>query len=185
MDLVLASKSPRRASLLQGAGLTFRVVVAGVDEHRAPGEVPDGYALRLAREKRDAVMPLSPRSVVVAADTVVALGEEVLEKPVDAADARRMLRTLSGQVHRVHTAVAVGGPNGRHECVVTTQVAFRALSDGEIARYVATGEPMDKAGSYGIQGEGGALTDWVQGSYTAVVGLPLKETLELIARVSS
>jgi septum formation protein len=130
-------------------------------------------------------MRMSPRAVVVAADTVVTLGGDVLEKPADAADAYRMLRTLSGQVHQVHTAVAVGTGDALHDVVVTTQVAFRALSDGEIARYVATGEPMDKAGSYGIQGEGGALTDWVQGSYTAVVGLPLKETLELLARVAS
>ena len=126
-------------------------------------------------------MKLCAGSVVVAADTVVALADEVLEKPQDAADARRMLRILSGQTHRVCTAVAVGGPASRQHRVVTTEVSFRALSDDEIARYVATGEPMDKAGAYGIQGEGGALTDCVRGSYTAVVGLPLRETLELMA----
>ncbi|MBI5496438.1 MAG: septum formation inhibitor Maf [Deltaproteobacteria bacterium] len=181
MNLVLASKSPRRAWLLQSAGLSFRVVVAGVEETRRTGESPPEYALRLAREKRDAVVPMVPGAVVLAADTVVALGEDVLEKPRDAADAAVMLRRLSAVEHAVHTAVAAAGPAGAAHRVVTARVRFRPLSDEDISRYVATGEPLDKAGAYGIQGDGGALVDEVHGSYTTVVGLPLREALELIA----
>jgi septum formation protein len=181
--LVLASRSPRRAWLLQRAGVVFDVDVPAVDERHQPPESPPDYALRLARAKRDAVTSRRPGVVVLAADTVVALDGEVLEKPRDQEDACRMLRALSGRCHQVHTAVAAGGPAGQAEGVVTAAVSFRALGDKEIASYVATGEPMDKAGAYGIQGDGGALVDRVEGSYTCVVGLPLKEALELVRQV--
>jgi septum formation protein len=182
-DLILASKSPRRAWLLQSACVPFRVVVAGVDEQRQPGEPPPAYATRLAREKAQAVLRMAGSAVVVAADTVVALGDVVLEKPTDDADARRMLRTLSGASHVVHTAVAVGCRGLLKVQCVDTRVTFRTLTDAEIDRYVATGEPLDKAGAYGIQGDGGALVAQVNGSYTAVVGLPLAETLALVEEV--
>lgn len=179
-ELILASKSPRRAWLLTCAGVPFRIVVAGVDEVRRPGEPPAGYAERLAREKASAVLAMTRNTVVVAADTVVALGDVVLEKPADPEDARRMLRTLSGQTHTVHTAVAVGRGATIRQVRVDTRVTFRVLGDAEIDGYVATGEPMDKAGAYGIQGDGGALVAQIHGSYTAVVGLPLQETLALV-----
>ena len=185
MDLILASNSPRRAWVLRCAGVVHRVVVAGVDETRLPGEPPDACALRLAQLKRDAVMRLAPQAVVLAADTVVALDGDVLEKPRDVEEAKALLKRLSGRSHHVHTAVAAGGPLRQAAVTVTTQVTFRALQDAEVERYVATGEPMDKAGAYGIQGDGGALVDTVTGSYTAVVGLPVREALELLARVTS
>ncbi|MEW5853715.1 MAG: Maf family protein [Myxococcota bacterium] len=184
-SFILASRSPRRAQLLESAGLTFRVLAPDVEERRAPGEAPDAYAARLARDKRDAVAAREPGAAVLAADTVVALGDDVLEKPLDDADATRMLRALAGREHQVHTAVAVRGPRGASDVVVSVTVRFRPLTDEEIARYVATGEPRDKAGSYGIQGLGGALVDEVHGSYTAVVGLPLRQSLELLARVGA
>lgn len=185
VDLILASNSPRRAWLLQCAGVAFRVVVAGVDETRHPGEAPEACALRLAQDKRDAVLRLVRPGVVVAADTVVALDGDMLEKPHTPAEAKAMLMRLSGRTHQVHTGVAVGGPLRSLALTVTTEVTFRALSDGEMDRYVATGEPMDKAGGYGIQGDGGALVDTVRGSYTAVVGLPVRETLALLAAVTA
>jgi septum formation protein len=161
----------------------FEVSVANVEEAPLHAEEPADCALRLAKEKRNAVMEQHPESAVVAADTVVSLGNTVLEKPRDPEDAMAILRSLSGCVHTVHTAVAVGGPRLKIERVVTAQVGFRALSDAEIDAYVASGEPMDKAGAYGIQGDGGALVDHVHGSYTAIVGLPLRETLELLRLV--
>lgn len=181
--IILASRSPRRAWLLHSAGVAFTVDVPAIDEQRAPGEHPPDYALRLAREKRDAVVARRAGSAVLAADTVVCLGDQVLEKPVDDDDARRMLAALSGREHAVHTAVACAGPAGTMDRVVTSRVWFRPLTPAEVDRYVATGEPRDKAGAYGIQGDGGSLVDRVEGSYTCVVGLPLREALELLRQV--
>ncbi len=177
-DVILASASPRRLSLLTQIGFTPRVRVSSIEERRAPDESPTEYTLRLAREKAQAVArgldPQDPR-FVLSADTIVVLGEEVLEKPADVQDAERMLRALSGQTHQVITAFCWLD----RECdllhveAVSTDVTFLELSDETIARYAATGEPMDKAGAYGIQGIGGALVAGIQGWYASVVGLPI------------
>lgn len=185
MDIILASKSPRRAWLLSCAGVPFHVVVAGVDEVRAHNEEAAAYCQRLAREKRDAVVKIAPGCAVLAADTIVVLDGTILEKPSTPEDAVRMLQTLSGREHVVHTAVAVAGGGRTAEHLALTRVKFRTLGDLEIHKYVATGDPMDKAGAYGIQGDGGALVDSIHGSYTAVAGLPLQEALTMLREVGA
>ncbi len=179
MRLVLASASPRRAALLYAAGVSFEVRPADLDETPLPGEAPRAYARRVARAKARAVHAHDGETVL-AADTVVALGARILGKPDSTEAARAMLSDLSGRTHAVHTAVAVRVGTRIIGRTVTTRVRFRSLSEADIARYLATGEPYDKAGGYGIQGEGGALVARVVGSYTAVVGLPLEETLVLL-----
>lgn len=177
MELVLASQSPRRKALLLSIGIRPRIVVPAVDETPLPGELPMAHALRVATKKAEAVKG----EAVLAADTVVALDAEILGKPVDEEDAVAMLSKLSDRTHVVHTAVVLSIRGRVLADVVTTEVRFRALSEAEIRNYVATREPMDKAGAYGIQGEGGALVAELAGSYTNVVGLPLEETLRLLA----
>ena len=162
--------------MLASVGLHPEIVAADVDETPLPGEAPIPYALRVATSKANAI--LDPRPVL-AADTVVALDGRILAKAEDPDDAVRMIRELSGRWHAVHTAVVLRGERTLSD-LVTTEVRFRDLSDAEIRRYVDTREPMDKAGAYGIQGEGGALVAEVRGSYTNVVGLPLEETLRLL-----
>ncbi len=176
--LILASASPRRRELLQSAGIHFEVCPADLDERVLPGEPPRAYAGRVAREKALAV----PGARVLAADTVVALEGEVLGKPADADEARRLLQALSGRTHTVYTAVALRVDRRVHQRICATQVRFRELSERDIEWYVGTSEPYDKAGGYGIQGQGGALVDRLRGSYTNVIGLPLRETLALLAR---
>lgn len=177
VSLVLASSSPRRKLLLQSVGLALQVKAPEVDETAAPAEAPIPYALRVARAKAAAVDSPLP---ILAADTVVALDGEILGKPQTPQHAQQMLAQLSGRTHHVHTAVVVRRGAHYDSQVVTTAVRFRYLSASEIETYVATGEPLDKAGAYGIQGHGGALVDQVEGSYTNVVGLPLAETLRLL-----
>lgn len=167
------------------AGVHLVVRPADVDESPGTGERPVVYVARVARSKFDAVAATQPGQIVVAADTTVDLDDAVLGKPVDAADARSMLRALSGRAHRVHTAVVVGWANQIRELVVTTEVTFGELTDGDIDAYVATGEPLDKAGSYAIQGAGGALIARIDGSPTNVIGLPLRETLTLISTLAA
>jgi septum formation protein len=179
--LVLASQSPRRRELLAQLGLELEVRPAHADESVLDGEPPRDYVLRVAREKARAV----PGDLVLAADTAVVLDGEVLGKPAGADDARRMLRALSGTVHEVLTAVCVRRalpPPAELDAVVATRVRFAPLSDREIEWYVATGEPLDKAGAYAIQGSGGAFVLGVDGSVSNVVGLPLAETMDLLAR---
>lgn len=176
--LILASGSPRRRELLLSAGVKFDVRPADVDESVRPGEDPRAYALRVATDKALAVAG----DLVLAADTVVALGDTVLGKPRDVEDARRTLERLSGRTHRVFTAVVLGTRGRLKSRVCSTAVTFRLLTVADIDRYVSTGEPMDKAGAYGIQGLGGSLVDRVRGSYTNVIGLPLRETLALLDR---
>ena len=180
-SLILASASPRRRELLSQLGITFTVSAADIDETPREGEAADAYVLRLAREKARAVAARHPGAWVLAADTTVALGPQLLGKPRDAEEAKAMLSRLSGRTHEVHTGVALAG---RHEeaLVVRTRVTFRALSSGEIAWYAGTGEPLDKAGAYAVQGRGGFLVAAVEGSPTNVIGLPLGETLALLAR---
>ncbi len=196
--LVLASASPRRRELLALLGLPFDVRPADLDETPQPGEGASALVLRLARAKAAAVAAASPvtgRSagplVVLAADTVVALGDEVFGKPVDDADARRMLGALSGRTHRVLTGVAlavraVGAPPTEARVlaeVVTTEVTMVVLPAAHIDWYVARGEPRDKAGAYAIQGRGGLFVDRIAGSWDNVVGLPLVATRRLLATV--
>lgn len=178
--LVLASRSPRRRELLLQLGLAPEVRPADTDESVLPGEPPRDYVLRVARDKARAV----PGEVVLAADTAVVLHGVVLGKPSDEADARRMLRALSGTRHEVITGVCVRLGTGALEldAVVSTEVLFTRLSDRAVDWYVATGEPLDKAGAYAIQGAGGAFVAEVRGSVSNVVGLPLVETAALLAR---
>jgi septum formation protein len=180
--LVLASQSPRRRELLAQLGIAVEVRPAHADESVRPGEPPRDYVLRLAREKARAVTG----DVVLAADTAVVLGLEVLGKPVDAADARRMLEALSGTEHEVLTAVCVrraqAAPAEELDALAATTVRFARLSSAEIDWYVGTGEPLDKAGAYAIQGAGGAFVLSVSGSVSNVVGLPLAETTALLRR---
>ncbi|RKG84613.1 Maf family protein [Corallococcus terminator] len=177
--LVLASASPRRKDLLAQLGLRFTVTAADIDETPTAGEIARNYVQRLAEEKSRTVAARHPDAWVLAADTTVALGSELLGKPRHAAEARDMLGRLSGRTHEVFTGIAVAG-RARASQVVRTQVTFRALSPEEIAWYADTGEPLDKAGAYAIQGKGGFLVASIEGSPTNVIGLPLGETLALL-----
>jgi septum formation protein len=174
--LILASASPRRRELLAQAGFTFDVHPADVNEDLRPGEDPIAYVVRLAREKAECVFAQIPASlplVVLGADTTVTIDSHILAKPADAADAARMLRMLSGRTHRVITGVAVVTAKGSQVAAEVTGVQFLSLSDEEIATYVATREPMDKAGAYGIQGPAAKWIPRIEGCYFNVVGLPL------------
>jgi len=175
---VLASASPRRRQLLEMLGIPFRVEAATVQEIRLPREAPEAYARRLARDKARAV----PGALVLGADTIVVLGDEVLEKPVDAADAVRMLLRLEGRQHEVITAICLLADGTAHEAVDRTLVTFRPATEAFLAQYVATGEPMDKAGAYGIQGYGAALVERIEGDFFGVMGLPVRLVLELLER---
>lgn len=179
--LVLASGSPRRRELLRRIGLDPVVDPADVPEVPSPDESPRDYVARLARDKATAVAMRHPGALVLAGDTTVVRDDRILEKPEDAADAVRMLRALSGGEHEVLTALALASDGGMHVRVDRTVVRFRTLSDREIEAYVATGEPMDKAGAYGIQGIGGALVAEIRGDYGTVVGLSLPGVIALLA----
>jgi septum formation protein len=183
--VVLASASPRRHELLGMIGIAHEVDPADIDESVRAGESDTDYALRLATEKGVAVAARHPDALVIAADTVVVVDGRIFGKPVDGADACRMLRVLSGRTHVVHTAVAVVRDAGRRveSEVESTRVTFRALDDGEVAAYVATGEPMDKAGAYGIQGYGATIVERVEGDYFTVMGLALRQLVSLLERV--
>jgi len=178
--LVLASASPRRADLLRNAGIPFVVDPAHVPEQPVAGEVPIGYAQRLAREKAQAVFARHPGDAVLGADTVVVIDEHLLEKPADADDAARMLRLLSGRTHQVITGVCLVAPGFERTETEVTQVTFSRLSDQEITEYVRSGEPMDKAGAYGIQGIASRWVTAVQGCYFNVVGLPVARVYRLL-----
>ncbi len=176
--LVLASASPRRLTLLAQIGITPAAVdPADLDETPLAGELPRDHALRLAREKAQAVAPRHPDAIVLAADTVVAAGRRILPKAEDAATARQCLSILSGRRHKVHAAVAVIGPEGRMQTRLSTStVTFSRLTAADIARYLATDEWRGKAGGYAIQGLAAAYVRFLSGSYSGVVGLPLYET---------
>ena len=176
MQILLASASPRRRALLESAGVRVLVLPPAVDEVEADGESPADLAARLARDKVWAVDD-DRGLAVLAADTVVALGGRSLGKPLDERAAAAMLRRLSGEEHEVITSWYIRHEDRERSGQVHTTVWFRSLNDDEITRYVATGEPLDKAGAYGIQGGGAALVDRVSGSYTNVIGLPLAEVL--------
>jgi len=184
MALILASASPRRRELLRQLGVHFEVRASEVPEQPEAGECAPSYARRVAREKALAIGRACPDAWVCAADTVVVKGGEVLGKPEDAADARRMLNQLSGASHHVLTAVVLLGPGRRvdAELVAASIVEFRTLGQAEIDAYVASGEPMDKAGAYAIQGGAAGFVTRVEGSYSNVVGLPLEDVRALLER---
>jgi septum formation protein len=181
MQLVLASASPRRAELLRTAGFSFDVRPADVDETPNSDESPADYALRVARDKARAVAARADTgSCILAADTVVAVGTQILGKPSDPADARRMLSILSGIVHEVLTAVVLRSGDREASEVASTRVRFVALSPAEIEWYVQSGEPDGKAGAYAIQGLGSRFVDWIEGSWSNVVGLPVATVYRML-----
>ncbi len=182
MGLILASTSPRRKELLAQLGVEFECVAPDIEEAQQSGETAEQYVLRLAKDKSRVGLTLgsSQGDVALGSDTVVVCDGVVLEKPIDYADANRMLSMLSGRQHQVMTAVAVTSKNKQSSVVVTTDVWFKSLSQQEIERYWLSKEPCDKAGSYGIQGVGGRFVTRIEGSYHAVVGLPLYETDQLL-----
>jgi septum formation protein len=179
-ELVLASGSPRRRELLEGLGVRFKVRPVDLDESPLPDEDPGNYVLRLAIEK--AAARVEPGELVLAADTTVVVDGEILGKPRDDDDARRMLRLLAGREHAVLTGIALHGSEKAAE-VDETLVRFAPLSEAEIDWYVATGEPRDKAGAYAIQGLGSLFVEAVEGSYSNVVGLPVPRMYRLFARL--
>ncbi len=187
-ELILASSSPRRRELLQHLGLPFTIEVPGIDEQQRKGELPADYVLRNSLEKAIAIAK-SPNRLVIAADTIGVLDGVVLEKPIDAADAQRMLMSMSGRSHEVLTGVTValhGSKEARvRSKVVRTVVHFKVLNQREIAHYVGSGEPLDKAGSYGIQGGAGFMVEKISGSFSNVVGLPMAELVSLLSEFAN
>jgi septum formation protein len=173
--VILASSSPRRRELLKQIGLSFTIDPADVDESLLPGEDPEGYAVRVALDKARVAAGRTGDGLVIAADTIVVLGRDILGKPVDVRDAERMLSLLSGRKHRVITGLALldAGTGMTRTDSAVTGVWFRELTPAEISAYVSTGEPLDKAGAYGIQEKGAILVEKIEGCYYNVVGLPL------------
>lgn len=183
VPIYLASGSPQRHALLRQLGVDFRVLENEVDETIHPGEAAGSYVTRLAESKAIAGSRLcDERAIVLGADTTVQCDDAVLGKPRNGEDAAAMLRRLSGRSHEVLTAVALAGPFGHLAALSRTRVYFKALSEDAIARYIATGEPRDKAGAYAIQGFAAAFIERIEGSYSGVMGLPLFETAELLAK---
>jgi len=182
--LYLASQSARRAELLSQIGVLFHKLDINLDESLLKGEGAKDYVLRLACAKSALGWQQSSQSwPVLGADTIVVIDQQILGKPCDQADARKMLNMLSGNTHQVYTAVALTTAQGQVHCVVKTAVSFGNLTSQQIDDYWASGEPLDKAGSYGIQGLGGQLVKHINGSYSAVVGLPLYETRQLLNQI--
>jgi septum formation protein len=181
--VILASASPRRRELLALVGIPHVVVPANIDESYRDGEEAAEHAERLAREKATAIVSKNPDAIVIAADTIVLIEGLVLGKPRDEADAERMLTMLSGQTHVVLTAVAVARGERMRSGVESVRVTFRPLTRARIRAYIATREPMDKAGSYGIQGYGATLVERIDGDYFAVMGLALGRMIDLFAEL--
>lgn len=181
--VILASASPRRRDLLDLIGIAHEVRPADIDETALPDEAPIPHAERLARAKAHALAEGHPDIVVIAADTIVVVDGDILGKPRDEAHAAEMLRRLAGRAHTVYTAIAVARGELTESAVEAVRVTFRALTDDEIAAYIATREPMDKAGAYGIQGYGATIVERVDGDYFSVMGLGLRRLVELLERV--
>ncbi len=181
-NLILASASPRRQELLSQLGLPFTVVPANIDEQHHAGETPHDYAMRMSQTKARQVAQQYPDAWVLGADTIVTIDQRILGKPQGAADAEAMLSSLSGRVHTVLTSLALA-QHSRGDMtaeIVSTRVHFRPLTVAEIAAYIATEEPFDKAGAYAIQGHAGAFVDTYEGCYTNVVGLPVQRTADML-----
>lgn len=183
VEVILASQSPRRRELLTLVGIGHVVRPADIDESVMPDEAPVPHCERLARAKAHVLAARHPDAVVIAADTIVVLDGDILGKPRDAADARAMIARLSGRTHTVFTAMAVARAGRTESAVEEVAVTFRELSAEEIAEYVATGEPMDKAGAYGIQGYGATIVERIDGDYFSVMGLGLRRLVALLERV--
>lgn len=180
LPLILASASPRRRELLQQIGVRFTVVTAGVDETPLPAEQPVPYTVRLARAKAEAVQRIHPAAAVIGADTTVTLDGELYGKPASVADARGMLQRLQGRTHEVTTGFAVSTAAATVSGSETTRVTLAVMTDEEISAYAATGEPMDKAGAYAIQGVAARWVTRIEGDYSNVVGLPLARLYMLL-----
>jgi septum formation protein len=178
--LILASASPRRAELLRNARIPFEADPADIQEEPVTGEAPIDYARRLARDKARAVLLRHPGSIVLGADTVVVVDQHLLEKPANAGDAVRMLGLLSGRTHQVITGICLVAADFERVDAEITQVTFTAISDAEAADYIATGEPMDKAGAYGIQGMASRWAERIEGCYFNVVGLPVSRVYRML-----
>ncbi len=178
--IVLASRSPRRRQILDLLKIPYEMEPAEVDERQEPGELAETLAVRLARDKALSVARRRPNRHVLAADTVVVLGDRILGKPASPSDAERMLTSLSGREHRVITAVALANGEQVLERCDVTRVWFRKLDPEIIRGYVATGDPLDKAGSYGLQGYGAVLVERIEGDYFTVIGLPLRLVVDLL-----
>lgn len=180
-ELILASGSPRRKELLEQAGYAFRIITSDADEIACSDLGPADVAVQNARAKAVAVASeLDEPTPVIGADTIVVLDGTIFGKPADEANAAEMLRLLSGRTHQVITGVCIVEGANERSFSETTDVTFKALSEDEIASYIATGEPLDKAGAYGIQGKGGALVDHIDGSFDNVVGLPIARVREAL-----
>ena len=183
MRVILASQSPRRRELLSLVGIEHEVQPADIDESPWPDEAPVPHTERLARAKAQVIAALAPDALVIAADTIVVIDGALLGKPAGISEARAMLRQLSGRTHEVCTAMAVAQGERVESAVVRVSVRFRTLDDDTIARYVNTGEPMDKAGAYGIQGYGATMVEHIEGDYFAVMGLSLVTVVQLAERM--
>ncbi len=183
MRVILASQSPRRRELLSLVGIEHEVQPADIDETPWPNEAPVPHTERLARGKAAVIAARAPDAFVIAADTIVVIDGAILGKPIDIPDARAMVRRLSGRTHEVCTAMAVAMGDRIESAVVTVKVRFRELDDDTITRYVNTGEPMDKAGAYGIQGFGATIVEHIEGDYFAVMGLSLVTVVQLAERL--
>ena len=183
MRVILASQSPRRRELLSLVGIEHEVQPADIDETPWPDEAPVPHTERLARAKAMVIAARAPDALVIAADTIVVIDGDILGKPADITEARAMLRRLSGRTHEVCTAMAVAGGDRVESEVVRVPVRFRELDDDTIARYVNTGEPMDKAGAYGIQGYGATIVEHIEGDFFAVMGLSLVTVVQLAERM--
>jgi len=179
--LILASQSPRRRELLQSRGLEFDIQPASVEESIDTHQGPENNVLSIARSKAEAVHRMNPDCFVLGADTIVVLENVIIGKPRDREDAVRILTRLSGKDHQVMTAAVIIDPSGKHrETVVTSTVTIKTLTQGEMMDYIQTGEPMDKAGAYAIQGQGSALVKSWSGSYSNIVGLPVDPVLDML-----
>ena len=180
--IVLASGSPRRRQLLEMLRIPFRVIAPDVDEHALAGESPAAYVTRLSRVKAEVIAARAPGDVVLAADTTVVLDEEIFGKPESPEHAVAMLARLQGRTHEVMTAVAVTRDGDLAQALDVSRVTFRPADEATLAAYVATGEPLDKAGAYAIQGLGAPLIERVEGDFFGVMGLPLRLALDLLGR---
>jgi septum formation protein len=178
--LILASASPRRRDLLTQAGLRFDVLPAHIDETIHPNELPTDYVRRLALEKAQTLHARHPRATILGADTTVVIQQEILNKPTDLADAERMLRALSDRVHQVHTGIAVVTPTTQRTHVETTSVYFSSIPAEDLAHYLSTGDSLDKAGAYGIQGYAARWITRIEGDFFNVMGLPIAATIQLL-----
>ena len=186
VTLYLASASPRRRAILEQLGITHSVLPQDIDEERLPGEAPDDFVCRLAIAKAEAALASlneNAEGACLGSDTTVVCNGEIFEKPVDEADAMRILTALSGKTHQVITAVALATNESTHIRQSVSQVTFRELSEAEISTYWTSGEPADKAGAYGIQGLGAVFVSEIKGSYSSIMGLPVMETLLLLKEV--